>query len=162
MTSSKGNSLRSFESVLDEYSEELLKFCYFRAPQGTAEDCFQETLLAALREYPETKVISVRAWLLTIAARKCIDAYRSQQRQPLLSQEQLESQVTDDTHVERMENAYIWDMVGMLPNRQQQAVTLRYLADLKYDEIGLVMGCSPEAARRSVFEGLKTLREKVS
>jgi DNA-directed RNA polymerase specialized sigma24 family protein len=33
------------------------------------------------------------------------------------------------------------------------------VSDLPYAEVGAVMGCSEEAARRSAFEGLRRLRE---
>ena len=45
-----------------------------------------------------------------------------------------------------------------LPAKQRAAVLHRYVNDLAYVDIGRVMGCSEEAARRSVHEGLKKLR----
>jgi RNA polymerase sigma factor (sigma-70 family) len=48
--------------------------------------------------------------------------------------------------------------VRKLPAKQRAAVALRYAGDLPHDEIGHVLGCSEEAARRNVHEGLKKLR----
>ena len=45
-----------------------------------------------------------------------------------------------------------------LPGKQRAAVVLRFASDLPHDEIGRVLGCSEEAARRNVHEGLKKLR----
>ena len=43
-----------------------------------AEDCFQETFIAALRAYPRLRADSnLRAWVLTIANRKALDAHRA-------------------------------------------------------------------------------------
>ena len=55
----------------------------------------------------------------------------------------------------------IWQLVARLPERQRVAVALRYLADLSHAEIGAAMGTSEEAARRSVFEGLRRLRAEL-
>ena len=43
-----------------------------------ADDCYQETWLAALRAYPRLRDASnLRSWILTIAHRKAIDHVRS-------------------------------------------------------------------------------------
>jgi hypothetical protein len=38
----------------------------------------------------------------------------------------------------------------------------RFANDLAYAEIGVVLECSEEAARRNVFEGVRALRERSS
>src|SRR5258708_36633726 len=49
-----------------------------------AEDCFQETFIAALRAYPRLRAgrreHNLRAWVLTIAQNKAMDAARSRTR----------------------------------------------------------------------------------
>ncbi len=56
----------------------------------------------------------------------------------------------------------IWDRVGSLPPKQRAAVTLRYACDLPHGEIAAALDCSPEAARRSLHEGLKRLRREMA
>ena len=56
----------------------------------------------------------------------------------------------------------LWDAVRELPERQRSAVTLRYVGDLPHREIAQAIGCSEEAARRSLHEGLTKLRKVVS
>ena len=58
-----------------------------------------------------------------------------------------------------MERASIWAAVGELPERQRAAVVLRFALDLRFREVGEAMGCSEEAARRSVHEAMKSLRK---
>ena len=55
----------------------------------------------------------------------------------------------------------LWRAVGELPPRQRSAVALRYVADLPHRDIAAAIGCSEDAARRSLHEGLKKLREVV-
>ena len=47
----------------------------------------------------------------------------------------------------------IWTAVGALPPKQRAAVALRYACDLPHVEIAAALGCSPEAARRSLHKG---------
>ena len=52
----------------------------------------------------------------------------------------------------------LWAWVRALPPKQRQAVALRFVVDLTYADIGEAMETSAEAARRNVFEGMRTLR----
>jgi DNA-directed RNA polymerase specialized sigma24 family protein len=49
--------------------------------------------------------------------------------------------------------------VAALPDKQRTAVALRFIADSAYAEIASAMATSEPAARRSVHEGLKRLRD---
>jgi RNA polymerase sigma factor (sigma-70 family) len=146
-----------FQSLLDEHASEVLAFLRAMVGPIEAEDCFQETFLAALRAYPRLRHHDeLRAWLLTIARRKVIDAQRAGRRRPTPLAELPES---SDNHVGPAEVAgELWTMVAGLPAKQRAAVALRYACDLRFREIGLALDCSEEAARRSVHEGLKKLR----
>ena len=56
----------------------------------------------------------------------------------------------------------LWEAVGRLPEKQRGAISLRYLGDLPYADIGVVLGCSEAAARQNVRAGLAALRLEVS
>jgi RNA polymerase sigma factor (sigma-70 family) len=56
----------------------------------------------------------------------------------------------------------IWDAVGSLPPKQRAAVALRYACDLPHAEIAAALGCTPEAARRSLHEGITRLRKELT
>jgi RNA polymerase sigma factor (sigma-70 family) len=125
-----------------------------------ADDCYQETWLAALRAYPELRGASnLRGWLFTIAHRKAIDHVRSKARRatPVAEPAVLPHAPVDDAPVAA--DAGLWSSVAGLPDKQRTAVALRFIADSAYAEIAEAMATSEEAARRNVFEGLKRLRK---
>jgi len=123
-----------------------------------AEDCFQDTFLAALRAYPELEDgRNLRGWLVTIAHRKAVDHHRSRGRRPVPVAEVAEAAVPGPEPGEG-----VWESVGTLPPKQRAAVTLRYACDLPHAEIAAALGCSPEAARRSLHEGIKRLRRELA
>jgi RNA polymerase sigma factor (sigma-70 family) len=153
--------LPPFQCFLDEHRDVVWRFLVSAVGPGEADDCFQETFIAALRSYPRLPTDSnLRAWVLTIAHRKALDAHRGRSRRAL--------PVADPAAVDdRAEGApqareeALWEAVHELPARQRSAVVLRYLADLPHRDIAAAIGCSEEAARRSLHEGLTTLRKVV-
>lgn len=152
--------LPPFQTVLDEHSGAVMAILRGAVGKDGAEDCFQETFLAALRAYPKLSDGSnLRGWLLTIAHRKAIDHHRANGRKPIPVAE-----VPDAAAQDRMPapDERLWAAVGALPPKQRAAVALRYGSDLPHGEIAAALGCSPEAARRSLHEGLKRLRKELA
>ena len=150
--------LPPFQTLIDEHAGDVMAVLRGAVGRGDAEDCFQETFLAALRAYPKLKDASnLRGWLITIAHRKAIDHHRANGRRAIPVAEVAEVAVTDPQPGEG-----IWAVVGALPPKQRAAVTLRYASDLPHAEIAAALGCSPEAARRSLHEGIKRLRKELA
>ena len=148
--------LPPFQALMDEHRDDVYRFLVASLGRDDADDCFQETFIAALRAYPRLKnAKNLRSWLFTIAHRKAIDSHRARARRAVPVEDVPEQPVTDMPLNGEPE---LWRAVRDLPTKQRAAVLHRYVNDLAYADIGQVMGCSEEAARRSVFEGLKRLR----
>lgn len=152
--------LPPFQTVLDEHSAAVMAILRGAVGRDGVDDCFQETFLAALRAYPRLEDDrNLRGWLLTIAHRKAIDFHRANGRAPVPVAEPAELAAADGIPEPDEE---LWAAVGALPPKQRAAVALRYGSDLPHSEIAAALGCSPEAARRSLHEGLKRLRKELS
>jgi RNA polymerase sigma factor (sigma-70 family) len=150
--------LPPFQVLLDEHAADVMAVLRGAVGRTDADDCFQETFLAALRAYPKLSDTSnLRGWLLTIAHRKAIDHHRANGRRPLPVAEPIEAAVLDPEP-----DAGVWAAVGALPPKQRAAVALRYACDLPHAEIAAALGCSPAAARRSLHEGMKRLRKELA
>ncbi|WP_259311680.1 RNA polymerase sigma factor [Capillimicrobium parvum] len=147
-----------FQQVLDAHRDLVWRVCVAAAGRNDADDCFQETWLAALRAYPRLDDgANVRAWLVTIAQRKAIDAHRGRARRPVAAGE-----LPDAPAPARPESDDgLWDAVRALPPGQRAAITLRYAGDLRPREVAQALGISDEAARRRIADGLKSLRLEV-
>jgi RNA polymerase sigma factor (sigma-70 family) len=150
--------LPPFQTLIDEHAGDVMAVCRGAVGRTDADDCFQETFVAALRTYPKLSDGSnLRGWLITIAHRKAIDHHRASGRRPLPVAEVKEVAVEDP-----LPDEGVWELVGALPPKQRAAVTMRYASDLPHAEIAAALGCSPEAARRSLHEGLKRLRKELA
>jgi RNA polymerase sigma factor (sigma-70 family) len=157
-STTKSPALPPFQRFLDSHREAVWRFLLRSVGPSEAEDCFQETFIAALRAYPRlTDDSNLRAWVLTIAHRKALDAHRARNRRPLPVEEvaAVEDRSAD---IAPSRDSELWEAVHRLPARQRSAVVLRYLADLPHREIAAAIGCSEAAARRSLHEGLTKLR----
>ena len=147
--------LAPFQRLLDLHGDAVHRFLMAVAGPSDADDCFQETAIAALRAYPGlTSAANLRGWLFTIAHRKAMDAHRSRRRRPVPVDE-LPEAATEPVPLD----GGLWAQVERLPAKQRAAVVHRFWEDLPYRDVGRVMGCSEAAARRNVFEGLRKLRE---
>jgi DNA-directed RNA polymerase specialized sigma24 family protein len=149
-------ALPPFQAFLAQHRSEVFRLLVASVGREEAEDCFQETFLAALRAYPALRPGSdLRAWVLTIARRKAIDAHRGRGRRPIPRAE-----LPDGTAPDRVGLAgEAWRGLATLPPKQRTGVFLRHALDLPYAEIAEALDSSEPAARRSVHEGLKRLKE---
>jgi RNA polymerase sigma factor (sigma-70 family) len=148
-------TLPPFQTLLDAHGRDVHRFLIASVGRLDADDCYQETWLAALRAYPRLRDASnLRGWILTIAHRKAIDHHRLRRRDPVSVDEVPELPAT----APREHSGELWTTVRKLPPKQRTAVALRYVADAPYEQISAVMGTTTEAARRNVHEGLKRLR----
>jgi RNA polymerase sigma factor (sigma-70 family) len=166
--SAMAQALPPFQAFLDEHLEPVGAFLRGMVGPNDAEDCLQETFLAALRAYPRAEPRNLRAWILTIARRKAIDHHRSRAR---AAKPVPEPQEIIDRHGERARtrspdgglgmsprHSEIWAAVAELPPGQRAAVVLRFAVDLRYRDVGAALGTSEQAARQSVHEALSKLR----
>jgi RNA polymerase sigma factor (sigma-70 family) len=154
-------ALPPFQLVLDRHRASLARFVAATVGPQEADDCLQETLIAALRAYPRLRDDSnVRAWLFTIARNKALDEHRARVRRPLpvAEMEDRGGTVALADHPDEE----LWSAVRALPPKQRAAVVLRFVNDFSHRDVAAVLDCSEEAARRSLHEGLAKLRGELS
>jgi len=161
-------ALPPFQAFLEEHLEAVRAFLRGMVGPTDAEDCLQETFIAALRAYPRAHSGNLRAWVFTIARRKAIDHQRSRSREyPTADVEQVVDRANSAPPADAgigmsPRHSAIWAAVAELPPGQRAAVVLRFAVDLRYREVGEALGTSEDAARRSVHEGLKKLRRSAA
>ena len=150
-------ALPPFQQLLDAHSRDVHRFLVASVGRTDADDCYQETWIAALKAYPRLEDASnLRSWILTVAHHKAIDHLRSQGRQATPVADVPERPASADHSKDGRPE--LWEQVRNLPSKQRTALALRFVADAGYGEISRVMDTSEDAARRNVHEGLKRLR----
>ncbi len=112
--------------------------------RSVAEDATQEGFARALERW-------VGGWVTSTALNA---ARRALRRRPRPTASPAKEHDVDST-------LDLWRAVRSLPLRQQQAVVLRYRADLSTEEIAASMGCDAGTVRTHLARARETLRARI-
>jgi DNA-directed RNA polymerase specialized sigma24 family protein len=154
-------NLPPFQALLEEHRADVYRFLVATAGPSDADDVFQETWIAALRAYPKLRSDdNLRAWLFRIAQNKSIDAHRARGRRAVPVAAVPEGASGGGITIGG--DPEIWTRLRELPPKQRTAVFCRSVLGMPYDELAVLLESSEEAARRSVHEGLKRMREDLT
>lgn len=138
----------------------------------TAEDILAETFSEAwLRSarFRDERDGSARPWLFGIARNLVADYHRHQRvvtrarRRLAVDLERTDDEtdaLVDRLDAERSAGS-LGEAVASLPPEQREAVELRAVGELPFNEIGEAMGSSPDLARVRVMRGLRRLRDRL-
>jgi RNA polymerase sigma factor (sigma-70 family) len=130
-----------------------------------AEDATQVVFLSAYRNLlTGTEVRDPAAWLGTIARNACRQRAVSRMREPLSVPDDeitLVSPGVEETAIGREEAAALYAELGHLPDKQREAVVLRDLYGLRYDEVAKALGTSRPAVEALLFRGRRRLQRRL-
>ncbi len=156
----------AFMRLAERYHSRLLHYVRrIVAHRATADDVVQETWLAAYRglrrlQRPET----LKAWLYGIARNKALNALRREERSRLdyVEDEMLEAvpEDQDDEWGIRAEQAtQVHRCLDGISPAHAEALILRYMEDLSYEEMAEVVGCNVGTVRSRLHYAKRALRE---
>ena len=154
----------AFGALYERYHDQLLGYCRsILLDDDDAHDATQAALENALRALPRKQPDRpLRPWLYRIAHNEAINIVRRRGATTELTEldePSVPGPEVDSEH--RVRLAQLVDDLRGLPERQRGALVMRELSGLSYDEIGLALGVSNEAARRAVFDAREALHEAV-
>jgi RNA polymerase sigma factor (sigma-70 family) len=129
-----------------------------------AEDAAQQTFLLAHRAVlGGARVRNDAGWLATIARNECRTRIAASMRSPLpVSDEDLAAiPIAGDQAEQSAQRAAIRAALAELPERQREAVVLRYLYGLRYAEVAAALGLSRPATEALLFRARRSLRHRL-
>jgi RNA polymerase sigma factor (sigma-70 family) len=129
-----------------------------------AEDATQQVFLAAYTNLlTGTEVRDPAAWLATIARNACRRRATVRMREPLPVDEEptLVSAAADETAIGREEAAALYAQLAELPAKQREAVVLRDMYGLRYDEVAKALGTTRPAVEALLFRGRRRLQHRL-
>jgi RNA polymerase sigma-70 factor (ECF subfamily) len=134
-----------------------------------AEDVAQQVFLRALQALPgyEVRVVSFRAWLFRIARHMVLDWLRRSQRIVVEDPAQLGSRqdalgAGEKVDLDWLSEREVAFQVERLPRAQREVIVLRYLLDLRYDEIATLIGDTPRGARHLHTRAIRVLQGRLA
>ena len=159
-----------FEELIERHHDEIFAYLWRllgkdgrRQGSTDAEDLVQDVFLRAYENFAGLRPNSnPRAWLYKIATHCAFNQLRRmklrRERLSLLRHSETANQ--DSSSRNHMEQT-LRILVNELPPKQRACVTLRYLQDMDYPEIAVILGCSQESARSNVYQAIRQLRRLI-
>ncbi len=157
----------AWETLHLHFYPRVLGFCRRVLPEK-AEDLASDIMLRArfrLDRFDASRPFA--PWLLKTAANRCWDETRRARRFEPLDDEGVEALVSETpTPLEQLISAedreQVQHALGNLPARQRFALTLRYGADLSYDEIAATLGVTRTNVGVLLLRGRRRMRRLLS
>ncbi len=155
----------AFQELYQKWLSPLYRYFYFRV--GNAKDAEDLTSQVFLKVYEGLSRYQDHgrfiAWLFTIARSKAADYYRSHAREvPLDSIENAPlhtdylSQAIQSDEIQRLTR-----LIRALPEDEQELIRLRFVAELRYSEIGQVLHRKEDAVRKTITRLLDRLHNQL-
>jgi len=157
----------TFDDILARHQGEIYRYAFQLARnRADADDLYQETLIKAYRAFPRLDSnANHRAWLYKIATNTFLSDRRKRGREDVLDE------VTEATmpapaldHAAALDArallAEVEAFIAGLPLKQRLALIQRKYHELSYADIATNLKCSQDAARASVHEALRKLRDR--
>ncbi|GAC1505612.1 MAG: sigma-70 family RNA polymerase sigma factor [Candidatus Dormibacteraceae bacterium] len=157
-----------FEDLYRAYLGRI--YAYVRAQVSSAadaEDITAQVFMNAYQAYPrfEARNTTPAAWLFRIARNATLDHFRAHGRRERLRrtiEHQPMAEADPSTQAEeRIQYAALLERVAQLPERQRDAISLRH-SGLTFEEVGVLLKCSEDAAKMLYHRALKAMKEAVA
>jgi RNA polymerase sigma-70 factor, ECF subfamily len=155
---------RALSRLLSALQDVWYRFCLslLHDPERAA-DATQETGLRFLKQIAHFRGDSqIQTWSLGIALNVVREIRR---RRDLKSDTDLDELAAEHSSADSAELKDETDMLkqtlATLPDRQREALVLRFFEDLSVEQTATAMGCAEGTVKATVFQALRALREKM-
>jgi RNA polymerase sigma-70 factor (ECF subfamily) len=152
--------------LFERHNRQVYGFFYrMTTNRELSEDLVQDVFLRILR-YRETYApqTSFAAWMYGIARNALIDHMRK--RRPEAAWDdgtpdlQSPERPADEQLRAQQETALVQRALAALPADKREVLILSRYQELRYDEIGRILGCEPNAVKQRVFRAVKALGDR--
>lgn len=155
---------QAYERLMNRYQKLILSICYkMLGNRHDAEDVCQDVMLKVFNSLAGFEGrSSFKTWLSRIATNTCITSYdrikRSNNFKQFMADDPTVTKVTKISSVKRdVEKA-----MSLLDIKDRQLLTLRYVSDIKIEEIADISGLSLSAAKMRLYRAQEALQKLVS
>src|SRR5688572_28517204 len=167
MLAVKDGDVEPFAVLFDRYHQRLYEFFYrLGSSAALSEDLVQEVFLRMLKYRNTFRADSeFRGWMYHIARTVRIDRFRAQRQEGGIDTEAIgvqSGEVSPDGYVQERERAELLRQALLrLPEDRRELLILARFQELKYEQIGLLLGIDAGAVKVRVHRAIAELREIV-
>ncbi len=164
----RGDDTRAFDELIVRHRSRVVANCRYLTSANEAEDLAQEVLVKAyfaLRKYESRARFST--WLYRIKVNHCLNHRRAERRRD--GEMAIDDAAPDDAALRVSPDAdlaidraadvsRVRAAVAGLPETLRQALVMRELDEMSYDEIALALGVSLSAVKMRILRARQELR----
>ena len=157
---------RIFLDALGRYERPLIRFAQsYTKELEDARDVVQDVFMKLSQNIDLIDTDRIAPWLFTTCRNRALDLYRKNRRVVAMDTELLELEVDPSAgpyeNLEASETATaLHKMINELPAKQRQAVWLKFIINLSYQEIGQIMETSIGNVGYLIHHGVAAMRIK--
>ena len=165
-----GQDPAAFKALYDHYFPRVYAYVSYRVGRAQdVEDLVADTFLRVVEGLDEFRWRgegSFAAWLFRIAHNLVRDLYRrgrgSEESVPLEELPELEASnlLPADAVLQKEKFAYLRRLIGTLPPRRQEVITLKFFGGLRNKEIAALLGLDERTVAAHLCRGLKDLHRQ--
>ncbi len=154
----------SFAELYERFVTPVYRYIYSRT--GTrldAEDLTTQTFMRAMQSLTSLrKPGQFKSWLFTIARNVINDHFRRSANVPQMLQDMPVGEVCDPlaSVLEREQERALAAVIATLDEDERELLKLRFLAELTYGEIAVIVNRSEQAVKKSVYRLLDRLSRR--
>ena len=158
-----------FEEVVARYDKRLFNVMYgLTGNYHDALDLTEEAFIRAMKAYPRFRGdADPFTWLYRIALNVLKKRYRKNARRAELWREHQEKDPSPSSETRTAEHAVLEEeraqavrqAITQLPDAFREAITLRYIDEMSYEEISTTVGCSMGTVKSRISRGKALLAD---
>lgn len=159
MVQAAQKDLAAFDQIYVTYADPVFRYLFSRVGRrAEAEDLTAQTFLAALEGLPKYRHQGrLAAWLFSIARNKAIDHFRRERTNTSLNE--IEERPDEKASVEiDGSKDQLSRLLVKLPEDELELLRLRYVAELEFPEIALVLKRNTDAVKKATYRLLARLQ----
>ena len=150
-----------FILLYDQFFDDVYRYILYKVgKKWDADDLVSEVFRKAfVRQSSLRQDSNEKAWLMTIARNTVIDYYRkkknviySDQVEDYMEHEVFSANGDLEDHLDCVKNS-----LSFMPEEDREIINMRYFADMKYRDIGQVLGKTEQAIRTRMFRLTKKM-----
>jgi RNA polymerase sigma-70 factor (ECF subfamily) len=159
----------AFETIYKKYFPDLFKYgCYFSDDDDLVKDCIQDLFINLYNYRLKLKLTDkIRPYLIASFKRNIFQRLRSEseEKKKQLRIDSLSFDYSfpeDAAEKDDQKLALLQNAMNELTARQREAIYLKYVTGLSYEELSSVMNLSYQASRNLIYHGMERLRQVIS
>ena len=151
---------KRFAQLVNEHNSTIYSVCYmFSQDEDEVNDLFQETLInmwKGIESFRDESKIST--WIYRVALNTCLLQERKKKKEVQKVPLTMDVNFFEDTDANATQVRQLHQRIGKL-GLVDRAIVMMWLEDMSYDEIGAVMGITPQNVGVKLFRIKEQLKK---